>query len=107
MSSKACRLLSIKHPPPLPPSPNLSQPTSHSSPAARQWDNSDLIIAFIPPPEPVIANSDDLANKDDILGFPIRIPFDDYDTNWYLLNSVKGNIFSKNYSRIFVKDRGG
>ena len=100
-------LSTVKYQAEHPPSLNLNQPTSHSGPPAPQWDNSDLIIAFIPPPEPVIANSDDLANKDDILGFPIRIPFDDYDTNWYLLNSVKGNIFSKNYSRIFVKDRGG
>ena len=56
------RLLSIKYSPLL----NLNQPTSHSGPAAPQWDNSDLIIAFIQPPKPVIANSDDLANNDDI-----------------------------------------
>ena len=57
-------LLSIKYSPLL----NLNQPTSHSGPAAPQWDNSDLIIAFIQPPKPVIANSDDLANYDVIHG---------------------------------------
>ena len=62
-------LLSIKHSPLL----NLNQPTSHSGPAGPQWDNSDLIIAFIQPPKPVIANSHHLANNDVIHSCPIEI----------------------------------
>ena len=71
------RLLSIKHSPLL----NLNQPTSHSWPAAPQWDNSDLIIAFIQPPKPVIANSDDLANNDDIHSCLIEIFLGDCISN--------------------------
>ena len=71
------RLLSIKYSPLL----NLNQPTSHSGPAAPQWDNSDLIIAFIQPPKPVIANSDDLANNDDIHSCLIEIFLGDCISN--------------------------
>ena len=67
-------LLSIKHSPLL----NLNQPTSsHSGPAGPQWDNSDLIIAFIQPPKPVIANSDGLANNDFIHSCPNDIVLGD------------------------------
>ena len=52
-------------------SPNqpLNRPTSHSTLRAGSptMDNSDLIIAFIHPPRPVIAKSDDSANNYDIL----------------------------------------
>ena len=85
MLRKACRLLSIKA---LPPSPlNLNQPTSsHSGPPAPQWDNSDLIIAFIHPPKAVIANSDDLS--------PIMMTFMASPLTYHLMTRSLGALWA-------------